>query len=222
MEPDKKDGALGFGGSKVKTLKGIRSIFEDAGILVVDKPSGLLSQPGKGPNLSDSVLTRVRAVYPWAELVHRLDRDTSGLLMLALNPEMHRAMSLAFANRRVEKNYIGLCSGQLSGLSGSIVCPLARIANQPPQYAAHPEGRIAVTLWHALATESTHTRVQLVPITGRSHQLRAHLQAIGHPLLGDPIYGKDPGERLKLHAETLGFQHPLDDLWHDLHVPAPF
>jgi tRNA pseudouridine32 synthase/23S rRNA pseudouridine746 synthase len=204
------------------TIEGIRVAFEKDGILVVDKPSGLLSQPGKGPDLMDSVLTRVKAAFPWAELVHRLDRDTSGLLMLALNPKMHRAMSMAFATRKVDKDYIGLCEGELMGRSGTIVCPLARIATNPPQYAAHPEGKIAVTHWQHLGTENWASRVRLTPITGRSHQLRAHLQMIGHPLLGDPIYGNADRDRLKLHAERLCFQFPEDGPSMELISPAPF
>ncbi len=206
----------------VKSIGGIPVIYEDADLLVVDKPSGLLSQPGRGPDLFDSVLTRVRSAFPWAELVHRLDRDTSGLLMLGLDPTSHRAMSTAFADRKVEKCYVGLCDGQIRGVSGTIVCPLARIATNPPQYANHPEGRVAVTQWHCLSRASDHTRLHLIPITGRSHQLRAHLQGIGHPILGDPIYGKNDGDRLRLHAESLTFPHPVSGLWLNLKVPAPF
>lgn len=203
-------------------IEGIPVVLEKNGILVVEKPSGLLSQPGRGPDLMDSVLTRIKVITPWAELVHRLDRDTSGLLMLALNPKTHRAMSMAFAERKVEKAYIGLCEGALMGSSGSIVCPLARIATDPPQYDEHPEGRIAVTHWVHLGTEPSGTRVRLTPITGRSHQLRVHLQLMGHPLLGDPIYGQGEGDRLKLHAEWLRFRHPEGGRWLELQSPAPF
>jgi len=197
-------------------------VWEQDGILVIDKPSGLLSQPGKGPDLRDSVLTRVKAVVGWAELVHRLDRDTSGLLMLALNPEMHRAMSRAFAERKVDKHYVGVCHGEPEGIAGTIVCPLARIATQPPRYTDHPEGRIAVTHWQQLESDSATTRLRLIPVTGRSHQLRVHLQLIGHPLIGDPIYGQGHGDRLKLHAEWLRFQHPGPEQWQEVRSPAPF
>lgn len=210
------------GGSTLNTIASMPVIYEDAEILVIDKPSGLLSQPGLGPQLLDSVLTRIRSARPWAELVHRLDRDTSGLLLVGLTATSHRLMSLAFADRRVEKHYIGLCRGLIRGQFGTIVCPLARIGTQPPQYADHPEGRIAVTQWQCLSYEANASRLRLIPITGRSHQLRAHLQAIGHPLLGDPIYGTLDGDRLKLHAESLAFAHPLSGRWLDLHAPSPF
>lgn len=203
-------------------VEGLRVAWEQDGILVVDKPSGLLSQPGRGPELRDSVLTRVKAAFPWVELVHRLDRDTSGLLMLALNPETHRAMSQAFATRRVEKDYIGLCEGTLMGRSGTIVCPLARITTAPPRYAEHPEGKIAVTHWQHLGTLDQASRVRLTPVTGRSHQLRVHLQMMGHPLLGDPIYGIADKDRLKLHAERLCFQTPAGGAWMELKSPTPF
>ena len=217
----------GFGGTPEETsgmmpLESIRVVLEKDGILVVEKPTGLLSQPGKGPDLKDSVLTRVKAQVPWAELVHRLDRDTSGLLMLALDPRVHRDMSMAFAERKVDKHYIGVCEGEIEGVSGSVVCPLARIATQPPEYAEHPDGRIAVTQWQNLGTTHSHTRVRLIPITGRSHQLRIHLKMIGHPLLGDPIYGQGQGDRLKLHAEWLRFQHPVGGEWLEVTSPSPF
>ena len=205
------------------SLKGeLKVIFEKDGLLLIDKPSGLLSQPGRGPELQDSVLTRVRTAFPWAELVHRLDRDTSGLLMLALAPDIHRAMSQAFAGRTVEKKYVGLCSGRIVGTSGTIVCPLARVDTNPPRYAAHPEGRMAVTHWKRLSAEKTHSRLCLIPITGRSHQLRAHLHGIGHPLLGDPIYGVADDDRLMLHAEYLRFRHPIGGEWQSLETQAPF
>lgn len=206
----------------MQTIGGIPVIYQDDNLLVVNKPSGLLSQPGRGSDLFDSVLSRVRSVLPWAELVHRLDRDTSGLLMLGLDPNSHRAMSLAFADKQVKKHYTGLCAGRIKGISGTIVCPLARIGTNPPQYAAHPEGRIAVTQWQLLSLETDHARLRLIPITGRSHQLRAHLKAIGHPLLGDPIYGHDDADRLKLHAELLAFVHPATGSWLELEIPSPF
>lgn len=206
----------------MKFVCDIPIIYEDAGILVVDKPSGLLSQPGLGPERTDSVLSRLRSALTWVELVHRLDRDTSGLLMLSLDPAIHRMMSLAFAERRIQKHYLGVCSGAIQGETGMIVSPLARIGTNPPRYAAHPEGRMAMTQWHCLSRESDHSRLRLIPITGRSHQLRAHLEGIGHPLLGDPIYGNAGDDRLMLHAESLGFTHPVTGLLQELHVPAPF
>lgn len=205
-----------------RAIEGIEVISDKAGILVVDKPPGLLSQPGLGPAQIDSVLTRLRKVFPSIALVHRLDRDTSGLLMLALNPSVHRAMSMLFEARMVRKTYMGLCTGQLWGISGTIVSPLARLATHPPEYGPDREGKIAITHWQNLGIASSRTRLRLFPITGRSHQLRAHLKGIGHPLIGDPIYGQSDGNRLMLHAETLEFQHPETGEWEALCLPSPF
>lgn len=203
-------------------IEQIPVVYEDESILIVDKPSGLLSQPGKGPDLSDSLLTRIRSYFPWAELVHRLDRDTSGLLVVALNADMHRAMSISFAERKVEKQYLGLCFGALIGTRGTIVSSLGRIGFNPPRYGEHQDGKLAVTHWQHLHHEIDRTRVLLTPITGRSHQLRVHLESIGHPLIGDPIYGFNDGERLMLHARQLNFQHPKSGQWIEVKSPAPF
>ncbi len=205
-------------------MKDLPICHEEEGFLVVDKPTRLLSQPGRGPDLSDSVLTRVRSAYPWAELVHRLDRDTSGLLMVALDPDIHRILSLAFADRHVEKRYIGLTEGRIEGSHGAISGALARISTQPPRYGIHAEGRSALTLWKKIAHEGDSTRIELTPVTGRSHQLRAHLQCLGHPLIGDPLYGSpfSKGVRLHLHAERLTFPHPVTGQTMRMEAPCPF
>lgn len=205
-------------------VNGLSIRHQEDGFLIADKPTGLLSQPGRGPDLYDSVLTRIRSSYPWAELVHRLDRDTSGLLILALHPDIHRILSQAFADRHVEKKYIGLTEGRIEGSHGAISGALARISTQPPRYGIHSEGRSALTLWRKIAHEGDTTRIELTPVTGRSHQLRAHLQCLGHPLIGDPIYGRPfpEGVRLHLHAERLTFPHPVTGQSMRMEAPCPF
>jgi tRNA pseudouridine32 synthase/23S rRNA pseudouridine746 synthase len=167
-------------------------------LLVADKPSGLLCQPGRGPHLADSLLTRLRQQWPKAQLVHRLDRDTSGLVLLVLDPDLHRALSQLFAERLVRKSYRADVLGVPAQPAGSIHLPLARHSRQPPLYGPNPAGKPAHTDWHLLEARAGWSRLELQPHTGRSHQLRAHLAAIGHPILGDPLYGapagRNPGE----------------------------
>ena len=199
---------------------------QDGGLLVVEKPAGLLCQPGLGPALADSLLTRLRRQWPAAQLVHRLDRDTSGLLLLARDADAHRALSRAFAERRVRKTYRADVWGQPAGLWGRIEAPLARARCQPPQHRVHPLGRPSRTLWRRLASDGATTRLALRPRTGRSHQLRVHLAWLGHPILGDPLYGcaaaraLAPG--LRLHALRLGFPHPQHGRWVELAVEPPW
>jgi len=167
-------------------------------LLVADKPSGLLCQPGRGPHLADSLLTRLRQQWPTAQLVHRLDRDTSGLVLLALEPDLHRALSQLFAERLVHKTYRADVRGVPAQPAGSIRLPLARQSRQPPLYGPDPAGKAAHTDWQLLEGCGLWSRLELHPHTGRSHQLRAHLDAIGHPILGDPLYGaqtrQDPAQ----------------------------
>ena len=165
-------------------------------LLVADKPSGLLCQPGRGPHLADSLLTRLRVHWPGAQLVHRLDRDTSGLVLLALEPELHRALSQLFAERLVRKTYRADVLGVPAQAAGSIHLPLARQSRQPPLYGPDPAGKPAHTDWQLLEACSGWSRLELRPHTGRSHQLRSHLAAIGHPILGDPLYGAQAGQDL--------------------------
>ncbi|SBO44351.1 Ribosomal large subunit pseudouridine synthase A [Cyanobium sp. NIES-981] len=186
----------------------------DAWLLAVHKPSGLLSQPGLGPALADSALTRLQQRWPTARLVHRLDRDTSGLLLLALDAASHRHLSLQFQRGLVRKAYGAEVHGRLTALRGRIAAPLARVGTRPPRYGVVPAGKPSLTLWRRLALGPGWTRLLLLPRTGRSHQLRVHLAAIGHPILGDPIYGgADPSGapapgRLRLHALGLRLNHP--------------
>ena len=181
----------------------------DPWLMVVDKPAGLLTQPGLGPDQQDSVITRLQRKEQGLRLVHRLDRDTSGVLLLARSADALRRLSALFAERRINKLYQADVEGELLG-RGCIASPLARLSRQPPRYGSHPEGRLALTLWRVCAAYTHGTRIWLRPLTGRSHQLRAHLSELGHPIVGDPIYGDAARSfRLHLHSQALSFRHPF-------------
>lgn len=203
----------------------VRLLHVEADLLVADKPSGLLCQPGLGPALADSLLTRLRWEWPTAQLVHRLDRDTSGLLLLALDTELHRAMSRLFAERRIVKTYQAMVTGVPDRKEGSITLPLAKRSHRPPLYGPDPAGKACRTDWRLLETCGGWSRLELRPYSGRSHQLRVHLAASGHPILGDPLYGRPdamPVERLCLHASDLAFVHPFSGRPMTFHSPCPF
>ncbi|MFL2498090.1 MAG: RluA family pseudouridine synthase [Synechococcus sp. MED-G133] len=183
-------------------------LYGDPWLLVVLKPSGLLSQPGRGDHLQDSLITRLQRLRGEHHLVHRLDRDTSGVVLVARCLDSLRRCSALFAARRVNKLYEAEVEGQLHG-RGRIDSRLARLDRDPPRYGDHPQGRPSTTLWRVRARQEDSTKLWLRPLTGRSHQLRAHLAGIGHPILGDPIYGEGSMTPLRLHARALGFQHPF-------------
>ena len=183
-------------------------LYWDPWLLVVLKPAGLLSQPGRGDHLQDSLITRLQRLRGEHHLVHRLDRDTSGVVLVARCLDSLRRCSALFAARRVNKLYEAEVEGQLHG-RGRIDSRLARLDRDPPRYGDHPQGRPSTTLWRVRARQEDSTKLWLRPLTGRSHQLRAHLAGIGHPILGDPIYGEGSMTPLRLHARALGFQHPF-------------
>ena len=192
-------------------------LYADPWLLALLKPSGLLSQPGLGPELADSLIGRAQERWPEARLVHRLDRDTSGLILLARDATTHRALSAAFAERRVRKTYLAVVQGLPADRGGVINQPLARIATRPPRYGVVPlgqGGKPALTRWRVLRRFEGSSLLLLQPRTGRSHQLRVHLADLGHPVLGDPIYGDPlygdlvPAPRLQLHAAGLQLLHP--------------
>ena len=202
-------------------------IHSDTHILVVNKPSGLLSVPGKGHALRDCLLTRVQAEYPAALLVHRLDRDTSGITVFALTPPAQRNLGRQFEKRVVGKTYVARVRGRMPVPSGVIDLPItADWPNRPLQKVCFETGRPAVTTWLVECLEENATRVLLYPKTGRSHQLRLHMQAIGHPVLGDPLYGESaPTEsvgRLQLHAANLRIRHPDGGTWMTFSCQSPF
>jgi tRNA pseudouridine32 synthase/23S rRNA pseudouridine746 synthase len=210
------------------TSEGLSILFEDAWLVVVDKPHGLLSVPGREASLTDSVLTRLRARYPNATgplLVHRLDLDTSGLLVAALDPRTHATLQRQFLHRTVHKRYVAWLQGLVKGERGTIDFPLRVDLDDRPRQIHDPvHGKPAVTEWHVLERDGERTRVAFFPHTGRTHQLRvhaAHPLGLGAPIVGDRLYGH-PGERLLLHAEALSFLHPGTGQPVTFERPAPF
>ena len=200
-------------------------------LLVLNKPSGLLSQPGLGQALADSLITRVQHRWPEAQLVHRLDRDTSGLILVAVTPELHRALSRLFAERQVLKRYVADVHGVPLEAQGVIELPIAKRQHRPPLYGVDVAGKPCITGWRRqevvppTGPNPAFSRLELQPITGRSHQLRVHLSAIGHPIVGDPLYGEQAAggaERLHLHAGALQLHHPLTGRSMLLEAPVPF
>ena len=190
------------------SAEGLAELLRDDWLVVVDKPAGLLSQPGLGAHQRDSVILRLQANDPDLQLVHRLDRDTSGVLLLARGKEALKRCSALFARRKVRKLYVADVTGVMHG-SGVIDGPLARLHRHPPRYGFHPAGRSARTRWRVQWSQWEASRLWLIPLTGRSHQLRAHLAGLGHPIVGDPIYSGGGTSRLQLHAIALAFRHPF-------------
>jgi len=187
-------------------------LHADHEIVAVDKPAGLLSVPGKGAHLADCLLARVQEVFPTALLVHRLDRDTSGVMIFALSPHAQRHLGLQFERRQAKKTYTARVWGHLQPKAGTVDLPLTvDWPNRPRQMVCHETGRPAVTEWRVRRQGADETRVRLMPRTGRSHQLRVHMLALGHPILGDPLYAEGPAAafpRLMLHSEELRVRHP--------------
>lgn len=198
----------------------------DAGLVVVDKPAGLLSVPGRGPSRADCAWSRVLALAPDALIVHRLDMATSGLLLFGRGADLQRALSIAFAERRVHKRYIAVVEGCPQQDAGEIDLPLsADWPNRPRQQVDLVRGKPSVTQWAVVAREGPRTRLALRPLTGRSHQLRVHAAAMGWPIVGDRLYGGPaaPAEpRLLLHASELALAHPLDGRALRWTSPPPF
>ncbi|MCY4139553.1 MAG: pseudouridine synthase [Rhodobacteraceae bacterium] len=202
-------------------------VHADDHLLVVSKPSGLLSVPGKGHALRDCLLARVQAEMPAALLVHRLDRDTSGITVFALTSHSQRHLGRQFEDRIVEKTYVARVRGRMPLPDGVIELPIiADWPNRPLQKVCFETGRPALTAWQVEHFEDDATRVLLYPKTGRSHQLRLHMQAIGHPVLGDPLYGEPDltgsVDRLQLHASRLKLRHPDGGAWMEFSSPQPF
>ncbi len=201
-------------------------LHEDAALLVFDKPSGLLSVPAKPPGPADCLEARARAAWPEALLVHRLDRDTSGVMVFARSPLAQRHLNWQFERRQVRKGYVARVWGAVAGEAGRIDLPLiADWPNRPRQMVCHLRGKPSITDWRVAAREAGATRLALAPLTGRSHQLRVHLAALGHPILGDGFYAHPEAlaaaDRLQLHAERIGFRHPIGGAWVEFVAPAP-
>lgn len=205
-------------------------VHEDGRLIVCDKPSGLLTVPGKDPSLADCLEARVQARYPQrpaTKVVHRLDKDTSGLLLLAFDKAALAALGSQFEHRRIGKYYVARVWGEVPGDTGMIDLPLATDwENKPRQRVDFARGRPAQTQWEVLVREDGITRLKLTPLTGRTHQLRVHMLALGHPIVGDALYAPSEAiaaaDRLQLHAEMLEFAHPDDGRPRRFVRPAPF
>ncbi len=206
-------------------------VFADASLLVLHKPPGLLAVPGRGADKQDCLSARVQALHPDAVVVHRLDMATSGLMLMARGAHMQRALSALFEARQVDKTYVAIVDGLLP------VDPLWQLIDLPvwadwearPLRRVDPRGQPSQTRWRCVAHVDGPTpasRLELQPVTGRSHQLRVHLQALGHPILGDALYAPPDiaaqAPRLLLHARDLAFVHPANRCPPGLHAAAGF
>ena len=214
-------------------MSGLCVVDESDGHAVIDKPAGLRSVPGRGPDAADSVETRARARWSRAEgpiVVHRLDIETSGLMVIALTRVAHRALSRQFMNRKVGKTYAAVLGGLLGEDEGAVDLPLVvDWPNRPRQKVCAVDGRPARTLWRVVERTASTTRVEFRPLTGRTHQLRVHAATpraaggLGCPILGDTLYGDpDSPPRLMLHADFLAFWAPETHAWTKHRRPAPF
>lgn len=214
---------------------GLRVLLADDHLVVIDKPAGLLSVPGRGADKADCAAVRVQARWPEARVVHRLDMATSGLLVFARGLAAQQALSSAFETRRVAKGYDAVVRGLPDADHGEVDQPLAADWPRRPRQMVDPaHGREARTLWRVVARDAAagSTRMELQPLTGRTHQLRVHLAFIGHPIVGDTLYGPeaadatdppDPApQRLLLHATRLLLPHPATGSPVGLICPAPF
>ncbi|MEO8152993.1 MAG: RluA family pseudouridine synthase [Rhizobacter sp.] len=192
----------------------LQVVFVDDALVVVDKPAGLPSVPGRAEGLQDCMASRVLSVAADALVVHRLDMATSGLLVFARGKAVQRSLSHAFAQREVDKRYEAIVCGHVTHDVGEIDLPLITDwPNRPRQKVDFEAGKPSVTRYRVLARGDDETRLELEPLTGRSHQLRVHLLALGHPILGDALYGSAEvagrAGRLLLHAKALRFLHPV-------------
>jgi tRNA pseudouridine32 synthase/23S rRNA pseudouridine746 synthase len=214
-----------------ETLPDLVCIHADEALLVLDKPAGMLSVPGRVPARQDCAAHRAQARWADALVVHRLDMATSGLLLMARGAAMQRLLGRAFETRAVRKTYVAVVSGHLADEAGTIDAPLKPDWPQRPRQMVCASGKPSLTHWRVLerghdAQGRPWSRLQLQPITGRSHQLRVHLLHIGHPILGDTLYADAEtaarSARLLLHATTLALTHPLHGQPCSWHSPPPF
>ena len=205
----------------------IQVLYRDADVLLVRKPDLLLSVPGRHPLNRDCLITRLQVDYPSAKTVHRLDLDTSGVMIIALSARSQSALGRLFQERRICKEYEAVVYGQVAADSGEIDLPIARDwENRPRQKICHASGRYALTRYTVTGRQADRTRLLLEPVTGRSHQLRIHTASLGHPILGCDMYAHSEAlamaPRLLLHASRIAFPHPLTEEWMDISCPAPF
>ena len=190
-------------------------IYQDDDIVVLNKNSGLLSVPGRLPEHQDCLENRVKRVLPTATVVHRLDMATSGIILMALNKAAHVDISRQFEKRQTQKSYIARVYGKMQHEQGSVDLPLiCDWPNRPKQKVDHEHGKQSLTHYRVISVDNDSTLVELIPITGRSHQLRVHMLALDHPILGDRLYAHDKAlqlrNRLQLHAQMLALTHPVN------------
>jgi tRNA pseudouridine32 synthase/23S rRNA pseudouridine746 synthase len=201
-------------------------LHDDAQLVAVNKPAGLLSVPGRGEHLADCLMSRLLLVFPDALLVHRLDRDTSGVMVFALTPHAQRHLSQQFQNKTTRKTYVARLAGRLEPKTGTVDLPLiVDWPNRPRQMVCHETGKPSVTDWRVMRCSDEESRVQLSPKTGRTHQLRVHMQALGHSILGDPLYATGAAlehDRMMLHAQELRVKHPDSGVSMKFRTKAPF
>ncbi|WP_194757076.1 RluA family pseudouridine synthase [Aliidiomarina indica] len=202
-------------------------LWRDDDLLVLNKPAGLLSVPGKAPEHKDSLILRVQRALPSARVVHRLDMATSGIIVMALHKEAQGKLGQQFERRQITKHYRARVFGQLTTDAGDVQLPLrCDWPNRPKQMVCFEQGKSALTRYQVIARDQDSTDVQLFPVTGRSHQLRVHMQQLGHPILGDRLYGSSEStaaaKRLLLHAEFIAFRHPMTEQALEFYSPVPF
>jgi tRNA pseudouridine32 synthase/23S rRNA pseudouridine746 synthase len=196
-------------------LGDIEYVYNDEQIIIVDKPANMLSVPGRGPDKQDCLIRRVQKRFPEARIVHRLDFSTSGLMVIAQNRESHRILSRQFENRETEKTYVAKVYGQPEQVFGVVDLPLrCDWERRPLQIVDYQLGKNALTHWKIIERLENSCLVELSPTTGRTHQLRVHMQAMGHPILGDELYAHEDAysmaDRLNLHAKELTINHPVE------------
>ncbi|MCO8081952.1 RluA family pseudouridine synthase [Acinetobacter lwoffii] len=205
-------------------------IHRDDDFMVIHKPAGLLTVPGKTEDLQDCLINRLVKLEPKTLLIHRLDRDTSGILAFGLSKWGQKTISRQFQERQTDKTYQAVVAGTLEG-EGTIEVPVVYDPSRPPLHIADPtHHKPAITHWQAIEHFNIQgqpvTRVKLIPITGRSHQLRVHMQYLGHPIIGDTLYATSEQQKLSsrlcLHAERLSFYHPQTEQLVEFYCPAPF
>ncbi len=202
-------------------------VYQDEDVLVLNKPSGLLSVPGRQQQHKDSLQCRAQEQFPQATTVHRLDMETSGLIVMALNKSTHAHLGRQFEHRLIKKKYRARVFGHLIEKAGKIEEPLiCDWPNRPRQMVDHQHGKPALTHWQVIANEDQTTLVELTPITGRSHQLRVHMMSIGHPIVGDPLYSQGAAlncaNRLALQSQFISFQTVADGPIKQFQLPPEF
>lgn len=202
-------------------------VYQDDDIVVLNKGSGLLTVPGRLVEHQDCLQNRVNLVLPTATIVHRLDMATSGIILMALNKHAHVHISRQFEQRKTQKRYIARIYGKLEKTEGEVDLPLiCDWPNRPKQKIDYEHGKPSKTLYKLIQQDSESALVELTPVTGRSHQLRVHMLAIGHPILGDRLYAHEKAltvsERLQLHAKVLTITHPVTNQEISFSAPCPF